>query len=121
MWGERMKLQTLLVMVVIAVGGLAAYDHFRPRAVALAPEPVTAPPPRKIVVNPNPVEDRSWIKPRDGGQPAAAAASPYQCDGRTMCSQMRSCGEAQYFLQHCPGTAMDGDNDGVPCEQQWCG
>ena len=116
-----MKLQTLLVMVAIAVGGLAAYDHFRPRAVALAPAPETAPKPRKIVVNPDPVEDRSWIKPRDGGQPAAAAASPYQCDGRTMCSQMRSCGEAQYFLQHCPGTAMDGDNDGVPCEQQWCG
>lgn len=115
-----MKLQTLLWMVVVAVGGLAVYDHFRPRAVALAPPAVTAPPPRKIVIDPNPVEDRSWIKPRDG-QPAAVTASPYQCDGRTVCSQMRSCGEAQYFLQHCPGTTMDGDNDGVPCEQQWCG
>jgi hypothetical protein len=33
---------------------------------------------------------------------------------------MTSCAEATYFLQHCPGTTMDGDNDGVPCERQWC-
>jgi hypothetical protein len=44
----------------------------------------------------------------------------FKCDGRTHCSQMTSCAEATYFLQHCPGTTMDGDNDGVPCERQWC-
>lgn len=44
----------------------------------------------------------------------------YSCDGRTMCSQMTSCAEATYFIQHCPGTKMDGDGDGEPCEQQWC-
>lgn len=44
----------------------------------------------------------------------------YSCDGRTYCSQMNSCAEAMYFIAHCPGTKMDGDNDGVPCEQQWC-
>ena len=49
------------------------------------------------------------------------APSPYSCDGRTMCSQMNSCAEATYFIKHCPGTQMDGDGDGVPCEQQWCG
>jgi cold shock CspA family protein len=44
----------------------------------------------------------------------------FACDGRTHCSQMTSCEEAIYFLQHCPGTQMDGNNDGEPCEQQWC-
>lgn len=44
----------------------------------------------------------------------------FQCDGRIYCSQMTSCDEAKYFLKSCPGTQMDGDNDGVPCEQQWC-
>jgi cold shock CspA family protein len=44
-----------------------------------------------------------------------------RCDGRTMCSQMTSCAEATFFLQNCPGTQMDGDGDGVPCEQQFCG
>ncbi|WP_202812173.1 excalibur calcium-binding domain-containing protein [Sulfuricella sp. T08] len=33
---------------------------------------------------------------------------------------MASCEEATYFLKNCYGTEMDGDNDGVPCEQQWC-
>lgn len=46
--------------------------------------------------------------------------SSFECDGRTMCSQMRSCDEAQFFIDHCPSTEMDGDGDGVPCEQQWC-
>lgn len=44
----------------------------------------------------------------------------FKCDGRNMCSQMTSCGEATLFLQNCPSTQMDGNGDGVPCEQQWC-
>ena len=49
-----------------------------------------------------------------------APVSSFKCDGRTRCPQMRSCEEATYFVQHCPDTKMDGDDDGVPCEQQWC-
>lgn len=48
------------------------------------------------------------------------ATSTFNCDGRTHCSQMRSCEEATYFSKHCPDTQMDGNNDGVPCERQWC-
>jgi Excalibur calcium-binding domain len=48
------------------------------------------------------------------------AAASFKCDGRTYCSQMTSCAEATYFLQNCPGTKMDGNNDGIPCEKQWC-
>ncbi len=44
----------------------------------------------------------------------------YACDGRAYCSEMRSCEEATYFVTYCPGTKMDGDHDGVPCESQWC-
>jgi len=50
----------------------------------------------------------------DGG------AADLRCDGRTHCSQMRSCAEATFFLRNCPGVLMDGNHDGVPCEQQWC-
>ena len=46
--------------------------------------------------------------------------SSYQCDGRQHCSQMRSCDEAKFFLRNCPDTKMDGDHDGIPCEEQWC-
>jgi len=56
--------------------------------------------------------------------PATVAAAPKaadsRCDGRTRCTQMRSCAEATWFLQHCPGMEMDSDGDGVPCERQWC-
>ncbi len=44
----------------------------------------------------------------------------FSCDGRQHCSQMKSCAEAKYFLANCPGTKMDGDRNGIPCETQWC-
>jgi hypothetical protein len=44
----------------------------------------------------------------------------FSCDGRKYCSQMTSCAEATYFLRNCPGVKMDGNNDGIPCAQQWC-
>jgi hypothetical protein len=51
---------------------------------------------------------------------AKPTAITFKCDGRKYCSQMTSCAEAKSFLQNCPGTEMDGDGDGVPCESQWC-
>lgn len=67
-------------------------------------EPLTSPP------QPVPVLPLS-------SKPAAIA---FNCDGRKYCSQMKSCAEAKNFLQNCPGTEMDGDRDGIPCESQWC-
>jgi cold shock CspA family protein len=78
-----------------------------------------------------------YLKSRFEGRPAPEASAPdsapksvtdwplpktavYQCNGRTMCSQMSSCEEATWVLKNCPGTKMDGNNDGVPCEQQFC-
>lgn len=67
---------------------------------------------------------------REAAAPAAAssqarsrqpAVSRFSCDGRKHCSQMRSCDESKYFLANCPGVQMDGDRDGIPCEEQWCG
>jgi len=59
-----------------------------------------------------------YVQPPSANQ--AQSASGFKCDGRTHCSQMTSCAEATYFIQHCPNTKMDGNNDGVPCERQWC-
>ncbi len=44
----------------------------------------------------------------------------FSCGGKTHCSEMTSCEEAKYYLNNCPGTIMDGDGDGLPCERQWC-
>lgn len=50
-------------------------------------------------------------------QPAMATPSEsFNCDGRQHCSQMNSRPEAEFFVRSCPNTKMDGDHDGIPCE-----
>lgn len=44
----------------------------------------------------------------------------YSCNGKVYCSEMTSCEEAKFYLRNCPGTKLDGDGDGIPCESQWC-
>ena len=83
-------------LIVIAIVGLIAWYGNNKY------QPTSAQPPRSIV------------------QKEPARHTTFNCDGRTYCSQMTSCAEATYFLKNCPDTKMDGDNDGVPCEQQWC-
>ncbi|WP_332309794.1 excalibur calcium-binding domain-containing protein [Methylosarcina fibrata] len=43
----------------------------------------------------------------------------FQCQGKVYCSQMTSSEEAEFYLDNCPGTKMDGDRDGIPCENQF--
>ena len=61
--------------------------------------------------------------PQEESTSTAAALSTekvaFRCDGRVYCSQMKSYDEAVYFLRNCPDVKMDGDNDGIPCEQQF--
>jgi hypothetical protein len=62
---------------------------------------------------------KTQIEPQVFKSPAASINQPtesFSCDGRQHCSQMRSRAEAEFFLRNCPGTKMDGDNDGIPCE-----
>lgn len=77
---------------------------------------------------------QTWQKPETGvahevdasvnelvEQPAMVkGAERFQCAGKKHCSEMNSCDEAMYYLKNCPGTIMDGDGDGLPCEDQWC-
>ena len=49
-----------------------------------------------------------------------SATSNFSCEGKVYCSQMTSCEEAMFYIHNCPGVKMDGDNDGIPCEGQWC-
>lgn len=48
--------------------------------------------------------------------PVDSNPNGYHCDGRIHCSQMNSREEARWFVRNCPGTKMDGNNDGEPCE-----
>ena len=61
--------------------------------------------------------------------PAAPSTAPPQIQttprfvwqGKQYCSQMTSCEEAKFYLKNCPDAKIDGDDDGIPCEEQWCG
>ena len=44
----------------------------------------------------------------------------YSCQGKQYCREMTSCKEARFYLKNCPNVKIDGNNDGVPCETQWC-
>jgi cold shock CspA family protein len=59
---------------------------------------------------------RSGIAGTADESSASAASASFHCDGRQHCSQMGSREEAEYFLSNCPNTKMDGDHDGIPCE-----
>ena len=96
------RLVTIGLLFALAIYAFRQYrDHSAPS------EPVGA-------AEVDPLEARST------GDSPVENPGGWRCDGRTHCSQMTSCKEAKYFLKNCPGTQMDGDRDGVPCEQQWC-
>ena len=58
---------------------------------------------------------------RPSTQPKQTIDQRFSCRGKVYCSEMTSCDEARFYLRNCPGTKMDGDGDGIPCERQWCG
>ncbi len=93
------------VLIVAAIGVVAWLGYTR------AVGPPTNGTPLRSTVN---FDDAANI-------PATSSVPRFSCDGRTYCSQMTSCAEAEFFLQNCPGVKMDGNNDGEPCESQWCG
>lgn len=95
------KIVILLVLMALA---WKLHDR-RPAPPAPAPVPLTA----------------ALLNDSIAGRLADAPSAPnFTCDGRLHCSQMRSCEEATFFMKNCPGTKMDGDHDGIPCERQWC-
>lgn len=93
------RLVTLLLLVALGVYGYAQYAK---RARAYAPS------------------DTGASFETSAAQLQLPLPTHRRCDGRLHCSQMTSCTEAKFFLQNCPGVKMDGNGDGVPCEQQWC-
>jgi hypothetical protein len=113
-----MKLTSFLTLVGLGAVALVGFDQYRTRTADRLEAPVV-----QTVRARAPAGDPPWgtsnAAPVTSGLPVATAAT-FQCDGRTHCSQMTSCAEAEYFLRNCPNTQMDGNNDGEPCERQWC-
>jgi hypothetical protein len=94
----------LLIIALLAFAAWKAYGEYQSRKAHAAPQGL------------------SHVLSEPGASPGRIpeTMSQFRCDGRTHCSQMTSCAEATFFIKNCPGTKMDGNNDGIPCEQQWC-
>lgn len=60
-------------------------------------------------------------RPKSSSSTNEKSEKKYTCSGKVYCSEMTSCEEAIFYQRNCPGTRMDGDGDGIPCESQWCG
>ncbi len=98
------------ILIIIALLGLAFYGYQKFQVKSVATD---------IVIDDiKPTYSESL--PASSTIVTTPSTSSYHCDGRTHCSQMKSCEEATYFSNNCPNTQMDGNNDGVPCESQWC-
>lgn len=135
-------MKKILIVVVLLVLALVGYKILLPKNVAMDTDMVTS-----STTNTSTDSDLSFISfddfedippsyvDSDLSSKSSAAADltlnskpvppvvttpSFTCDGRQHCAQMTSCAEATYFIQHCPNTKMDGNNDGIPCEQQWC-
>lgn len=95
----------LIVLAIVAALGWYAYSKYANYAMKIPSAPQSAFEP---------------AAPATRAEPALSTYTGFQCDGRKYCLQMTSCKEAKAFLKNCPGMEMDGNHDGVPCEQQWC-
>jgi len=98
------KSKVILAIAVIAIG---AFGYQR-LGLSTAHTPVYAP----AQHNPNTTTPSGSLLNRAFSE----TNSNFSCDGRLHCSQMTSRAEAVYFTKHCPNTKMDGDRDGIPCE-----
>ena len=102
-------MRAVVLAIACFIGFLFAYDRWQAgRFPADEPEPVR--PSRMIGVDADGPE-----------QVPAQVHESFSCEGKTRCTQMRSCAEATFYLRNCPNVKVDGDNDGIPCEDQLCG
>ena len=100
-------MKNIMLIALLAFAAWYGYEQFQRRALVSVTGEANS-------TAPAPLESRLKSAP-------TPPENVFKCDGRIYCSQMTSCAEATYFLRNCPGTKMDGDRDGVPCESQWCG
>jgi hypothetical protein len=98
--GRVVTLKKLIVLAVICFG---AWNYYQREYLHVSSTKLEQ---HESIGN---LSNRGQGEPRQDG-------SRFRCDGRQYCSQMISRDEAVFFVKNCPNTKMDGDHDGIPCE-----
>ncbi|GGP23938.1 excalibur calcium-binding domain-containing protein [Silvimonas iriomotensis] len=97
-------MKKLLFLAMLVLIGVRGWQHIQQSKAENTPvvtsTPATVSSPELLAANTTPVA--------------------FQCENKHYCHEMRSCEEARFYLNHCPDPKMDGDHDGVPCEQTLC-
>lgn len=87
-------------IILVALIGFGAWNYYT----------------KNVDSTPNPTPLSSGIAETRREAPVQTSQTSFRCDGRQHCSQMTSRAEAEFFTRNCPNTKMDGDRDGIPCE-----
>lgn len=132
------------VTCLLLIGGVSLYRYLKPAPLVVAsPQEAAAamaaylndpPPPVNLdsergagqqsqlaIDVPPPVSHQMIVARADKPQAVTTHQAIFHCEKKERCPQMTSCEEAMFYLHNCPWPMMDGDGDGVPCEDQWCG
>ena len=70
----------------------------------------------------NPIPPWDWRPGEKSSLPSSSSSSTIsttsttRCGTKRACSEMRSCEEARFYLEHCGIKRLDRDQDGIPCE-----
>lgn len=102
------------------------YSHFHSNKVYLALQSEAQQARRGLWAQPgSPLPPEQWRKTHPAVEPTArshaATSTPATvrdaaCGNKHHCEQMSSCDEAYFYLQQCGIKTLDGNADGVPCE-----
>ena len=86
--------------------------------------PPTTPSPNTPIPTPTlkstPPASTPTLKPSVTSTPTQDSSGGFTCSGKTTCSQMVSCAEANFYLNSCGLKSLDRDKDGVPCQTTLC-
>ncbi|WP_022954740.1 thermonuclease family protein [Leucothrix mucor] len=74
---------------------------------------------------PNPITPSDWRKGVRTSKSTVSVLTEnpitpehFSCDSKRFCKQMTSCREACFYLETCNISRLDGNHDGIPCNQQ---
>jgi len=101
-------MRAVALAIACFVAFLFAYDRWRASQVIAAEEAPARP-------------SRTTSGDAHAPEPGREGQQSFSCEGKTRCMQMHSCAEATFYLRNCPNVKIDGDDDGIPCEDQLCG
>ncbi|MFY9261987.1 MAG: thermonuclease family protein [Gallionella sp.] len=106
----------------IRLGMAWEYSNFHSNKALIALQKEAQSVPRGLWALSNPIPPWEWRKqhPYQESAPAptpiAAAPRGMSCGNKKYCNQMTTCEEAKYYLNQCGVKRLDGNGDGVPCE-----